>query len=113
MTTLETPWAHVDLSLFRGDPFEEVVTVHDKAGPVSWSGSYTAQVRAQEDEDSELLATLGVTANVVGNDTLFTITLSEAESALILPNSYWWSARHSSGVTRLHGQFIVKPTITP
>lgn len=72
---------------------------------VDWSGTYVAKLREYEEPDAPELATFTVTATYdAGNTrTLFRIQLATA----IEQGCYWWSCKHSSGITRFSGAVIV------
>jgi hypothetical protein len=98
----------LDLVWVASDPVSLAFTVED----VDWSGTYTAQIRAERSATSTLIGTLTVTATFNTPDTDFTMTMTAVNSALIAAGTYYWDLQQTSGVTRLAGKVSVQPHVT-
>jgi hypothetical protein len=83
----------LDLVWVASDPVSLAFTVED----VDWSGTYTAQIRAERSATSTLIGTL---------------TVTQVNSALIAAGTYYWDLQQTSGVTRLAGKVSVQPHVT-
>jgi hypothetical protein len=98
----------LNLEWVEADP----VSLAFRVAAADWSGTYTAQIRARHKAVGELIGTLTVTAVLDGADTLFTLTLTEAESGEIVSGQYYWDMQQVGGVTRLAGYVSVKQQVT-
>ncbi len=79
-----------------------------------WTGNYVAQVRRRP-TDTDVLATLTVTTNLINSstDTEFILTLSEADSILLPAGKYYWDLQDTDvDLTRLTGEVAVSQDVT-
>lgn len=109
MAVISQDASELGLEWVEADPISLAFTVQT----VNWSGTYNAQVRRRQNPTSELLGTFTVTATFtpsVGTD--FTLSMSEANSALIPAGNFWWDMQEVNGVTRLRGPVHVVAHVT-
>lgn len=81
-----------------------------------WSGNYICQVRKTHKVTGLLMGTFTVTAvydqaPYLG-ETLFTMTMSEADSKLIPAGKYFTDLQEIGGVTRIWGKVEVGPQVS-
>jgi hypothetical protein len=107
----------IDLEWTEGDPitltFEAYELDDDGVTEVAldWSGNYTCQVRP-DPASSVVSITLTVAATFNTPVTLFELTASAANSALVPAGEYVWDCQETGGVTRFGGRAIVQPQVT-
>ncbi len=106
--TLSQDAKQLNLKWVHGDPVSLGFTVKN----VDWSGTYTAQIRKAQISTSALLGALTVTATLVGADTVFTLTMSAVNSALIPAGNHFWDLQQTGGVTRLRGVVEVEGQVS-
>lgn len=107
-TTISQSSATLNLEWVEADPVSLAFAV---AG-VNWAGTYTAQVRSARSATATLMGTLTVTATFDGTNTNFTLSMSQANSALIPSGTYYWDLQQVGGVTRLGGVVKVDLQVT-
>ena len=107
-STISQGSAVLNLEWVEGDFVSLAFTV---AG-VDWSGTYAAQVRTARSVTATLMGTLTVVAAYDGTNTNFTLTMSQANSALIPSGTYYWDLQQVGGVTRLGGVVKVDLQVT-
>lgn len=91
----------------HGDPVSIQFTVKG----VDWTGTYKAQIKKVS--NMALVGELTVISAVVGEDTLFTLTMSGANSISVPPSTeLWWDMQLIGGPTRLDGPVRVSPQVT-
>lgn len=93
----------VDIVWVAGDYVSLAFTVSG----VNWAGSYISQVRTDTSPTATLMGSFVVTAVYDGANTLFTLTMSAANSALIPAGNYYWDIQQVGGLTRLRGSVRV------
>jgi hypothetical protein len=108
MATLTQDAGELNLEWVEGDPISVAIVVQ----AVDWSGTYTAQIRAVPGLTQPLVGTLTVVATYSAPDTTFLLTMSAANSALILAGAYVWDLQQATGPTRLRGRVTVKGQVT-
>lgn len=98
----------LDLEWVEGD----AVALAFTATSVNWSGTYLAQIRTSRNPTSTLMGALTVVATFDGTNTLFTLSMSQANSALIPAGVYYWDLQQVGGTTRLQGAVTVDYQVT-
>jgi hypothetical protein len=86
---------------------------------VDWSGTYICQIRASRKPTATLLGTLTILAEwdtlAYPLETLFTMTMSEANSELIPASGtkkYYLDMQELGGVTRIWADVVVEPQVS-
>lgn len=99
------------LSWTAGDPVSLSFRVD-----ADWSGNYSCQIRESRSPTAELVGELAVLAEwdtpAYPDQTLFTLSMVEADSLEVAPGSYFCDIQMTGGVTRVWAKVKVGPQVT-
>ena len=112
MTTLDLSGDTLILRWRQNDPVNITLIALD----VDWSGTYKSEIRRLRPKGSvnhgELLGEFTVTAQHIGADTEFVLSISEADSADIPTGRWLFDMQETGGSTRFSGFCEVLEDVT-